>query len=44
MNSGTRRVIHTHLVRLRQKLWEDGENPTYIFAEPRMGYRMAETE
>ena len=27
--------------RLRQKLGEDGENPTYIFSEPRVGYRMA---
>ena len=29
-------------MRLRQKLGEDGENPTYIFAEPRVGCRMAE--
>ena len=34
------RVIRTHLMRLRRKLGEDGENPKYIFAEPRVGYRM----
>ncbi|MXZ90421.1 MAG: response regulator [Chloroflexi bacterium] len=37
---GTPRVIRTHLMRLRRKLGEDGENPKYIFAEPRVGYRM----
>ena len=28
-------------MRLRRLLGEDAENPTYIFAEPRVGYRMA---
>ena len=37
---GTPRVIRTHLMRLRRKLGEDGNNPKYIFAEPRVGYRM----
>ena len=41
---GSVQVIRTQLMRLRQKLGEDGENPTYIFAEPRVGYRMAEEE
>ena len=27
-------------MRLRGKLGEDGDNPRYIFAEPRVGYRM----
>ena len=36
----TPRVLRTHLMRLRRKLGEDGENPKYIFAEPRVGYRM----
>ena len=36
----TPRTIRTHLMRLRRKLGEDGENPKYIFAEPRVGYRM----
>jgi len=31
----TPRTIRTHLMRLRRKLGEDGENPKYIFAEPR---------
>ena len=43
-NPGSPRVIRTQLMRLRQKLREDGENPTYIFAEPRVGYRMADGE
>ena len=38
------RVIRTHLMRLRRKLGEDGENPRYIFAEPRVGYRMERPE
>ncbi len=33
-------VIRTHLMRLRRKLGEDGHNPAYILAEPRVGYRM----
>ena len=36
---GSPQVIRTQL--MRQKLGEDGENPIYIFAEPRVGYRMA---
>ena len=31
----------THLMRLRQKLGDDAANPTYIFSEPRVVYRMA---
>ena len=41
-HSGTPRVIRTHPMRLRRKLGEDAENPTYVFAEPRVGYRMGE--
>ena len=40
-SSGDLRALRTHLVRLRRKLGEDAGNPTYIFAEPRVGYRMA---
>ena len=40
--AGGMRTIRTHLMRLRRLLGEDAENPTYIFAEPRVGYRMAE--
>ena len=34
------RTIRTHLMRLRRKLGEDADDPQYIFAEPRVGYRM----
>ena len=30
--------------RLRRKLGETAENPTYIFNEPRVGYRLGEAE
>ena len=30
--------------RLRRKLGDDAQNPTYIFTEPRVGYRMAKGE
>ena len=32
--------LRTHLRRLRSKLGENASNPTYFFAEPRVGYRM----
>ncbi len=38
------RALRTHLRRLRRKLGEDASNPTYFFAEPRVGYRMAKSE
>ena len=41
---GDARVIRTHLKRLRRKLGDDAENPTYIFTTPRVGYRMAQAE
>ena len=33
-------ALRTLMRRLRQKLNDDAGNPTYIFAEPRVGYRM----
>ncbi len=39
-NSGDVRVIRSLVRRLRRKLDDDASNPTYIFAEPRVGYRM----
>ena len=39
---GNLRVLRTHLMHLRRKLGEDGENPRYILVEPRVGYRMPE--
>ena len=41
VNPGSPRTVRTHLMRLGQKLGEDGENPTCIFSEPRVSYRMA---
>lgn len=38
------RVIRTHLTRLRRKLGDDASNPTYIVAEPRVGYRFVTSE
>jgi len=43
-NPGNLRVLRTHLMRLRRKLGEDGENPRCIFAEPRVGCWMPEGE
>ena len=40
-NPGSPKAIRTHLMPLRQRLGEDGENPAYIFAEPRVGHWMA---
>ena len=42
--AGGARAIRTHLMRLRRQLGEDAQNPNYIFAEPRVGYRMAESD
>ena len=39
-NPGGPKAIRTHVNRLRRRLGEDGENPAYVFAEPRVGYRM----
>ena len=37
---GDLRTIRTTVGRLRRKLGDDSEYPTYIFTEPRVGYRM----
>ena len=42
INPGNPKVIRTQLMRLRLKLGEDGDNATYVFAEPRAGYRTAQ--
>ena len=39
-NSRGSRVTRTHLMRLWNKLRKEADNPIYIFAEPRVGYRM----
>ena len=33
--------MRTALRSLRRKLGDDADDPTYIFTEPRVGYRMA---
>ena len=38
------RPMRTIVRKLRQKLGDDAGNPTYIFTEPRVGYRMAKGE
>ena len=42
-NSGDPQVVRTHMRRLRRKLGDDADSPTYIFTEPRAGYRMPAT-
>ena len=36
--------VRTFIKNLRHKLADDADNPTYIFTEPRVGYRMARSE
>jgi DNA-binding response OmpR family regulator/signal transduction histidine kinase len=42
--AGDPQVVRTHLRRLRRKLGDDADNPSYIFTEPGVGYRMPEEE
>ena len=39
-SSGDVRPMRTIVSKLRRKLRDDADNPTYIFTEPRVGYRM----
>ena len=39
-HSGARGSVRTYVKRLRRKLGESAASPKYIFAEPRVGYRM----
>ena len=39
--SGDSRLVRTFVKKLRRKLGDDADRPTYIFTEPRVGYRMA---
>ena len=43
-NSGDAGLVRTIVKRLRRKLGDGAVNPTYIFTEPRVGYRMARGE
>ena len=38
---GDSQPVRTFIKNLRRKLKDDAKNPTYIFTEPRVGYRMA---
>ena len=38
------RAMRTIVSSLRRKLGDDADNPTYIFTEPRVGYRMPKGE
>lgn len=40
-NPGNARVVRVFVKKLREKLGDDAKKPTYIFTEPRVGYRMA---
>ena len=39
--SGDSRLVRAFVKKLRRKLRDDADQPTYIFTEPRVGYRMA---
>ncbi len=41
--SGDSQPVRTFVKNLRNKLGDDARNPTYIFTEPRVGYRMAKS-
>ena len=43
-HSGGRAGVRTYVKRLRRKLGEDADSPKYIFAKPRVGYRMPNGE
>ena len=43
-SDGDVRPMRTIVSRLRRKLGDDANNPTYIFTEPRVGYRMPKGE
>ena len=40
-NHADPQTLRTHMRRLRRKIQDDAHNPTYIFTELRVGYRMA---
>ena len=43
-HSGSPASVRTVVKNLRRKLGDDADNPTYIFNEPRLGYRMEREE
>ena len=43
-NSEGSQLLRTYVTYLRSKLGDDAKSPTYIFTEPRVGYRMAKPD
>ncbi len=43
-SAGDVRPMRTIVSKLRRKLGDDTDNPTYIFTEPRVGFRMPKGE
>ncbi len=43
-DDGDVRPMRIIVSKLRRKLGDDADNPTYIFTEPRVGYRMPKGE
>ncbi len=43
-SAGDVRPMRTIVGKLRRKLGDDADNPTYVFTEPRVGYRMPQAE
>ena len=43
-HSGRPGAVRTFVKNLRRKLGDDADTPTYIFTEPRVGYRMPKGE
>ena len=43
-NSGDSQVLRAFVKALRRKLGDDARNPTYVFTEHRVGYRMPKPE
>ena len=43
-HAGDLRPMRTVVSSIRRKLGDDADNPTYLFTEPRIGYRMARSE
>ena len=39
--SGDSQIVYTYIKQLRNKLEDDARRPSYLFTEPRVGYRMA---
>ena len=42
--AGNHRIVRVYVKKLRDKLGDDAQNPTYILSEPRVGYRMVKPE